>query len=119
MMGKKWRKEMEAFLADEELFDELEDKAHLHRHIEVKEDGTPIFFSNGDSEDQVAKYHIDLALEKIASMYANERRHRDSFLTEDEYIAHKEELKDREIVMLLAVRDWNPAKIDDLVNILD
>ena len=100
-------------------WDIVEDESHLYEEHRRKEGQSYPPYFNSEEEYLLAKYHIDLALEQIASMYANERCHRDSFLTEDDYISHKEELKDREIVMLLSVRDYFPSQIDGLINTLD
>lgn len=92
----------------DKLLDDLEDRSEYYQA-----DKPSIFFSDECRES------YDKCLAAIQSMYANERLYRDGFDTEEQYKQHKEELRDREIAMLLKVRDCNPDKIDWLISLLD
>ena len=87
---------------DDELLDSLEDQAVPMKESSNKR--TPA---------------IDAALKRIAEMRAKETSSIDTFPSPEAYREHKNELNDREIVILLGVRDENPTLIDSLIELMD
>lgn len=90
-----------------EVLNELEDKS-----VKFDPKQPPIFFSGRNTK-------IDDALRTIASFRANETCAEEFFESREAYVAHKQELNDREIVELLRVRDENPQLIDSFINLMD
>ncbi len=69
--------------------------------------------------DDQGKEELDKALHKIAAYRAQNTQARQFYKSEQEYLKHKKEMNDFEIVELLKVRDYAPELVDQFISHLD